>query len=71
MIATASAFPQWLAQAHVAEQRLTTEQRGVLQAAFAFRQRCGADYYSNRLLSHFLLHGNTGLQVAQIACLVG
>jgi len=71
MIATASAFPQWLAQAHVPEQRLTTEQRGVLQAAFAFRQRCGADYYSNRLLSHFLLHGNTGLQVAQIARLVG
>ncbi len=71
MIATASTFTQWLVQAQVPEQRLTADQRGVLQAAFAFRQRCGSDYYSNRLLSHFLLHGNTGLHVAQIARLVG
>src|SRR5579863_3827617 len=61
----------WLAQAQIAEQRLTVEQRGLLQAAFAFRQRCGDDYYSNRLLSHFLLHCNSGLKVAQIARLVG
>jgi hypothetical protein len=71
MIAAASAFTQWLTQARVREQRLTAEQRGLLQAVFAFRQRCGDDYYSNRLLSHFLLHANTGLQVAQIARLVG
>jgi hypothetical protein len=37
----------------------------------AFRQRCGYDYYSNRLLSHFLLHCDSGLKVAQIARLVG
>ncbi len=30
----------------ISEARLTAEQRGVLQAAFAFRQRCGDDYYS-------------------------
>ena len=46
-------------------------QRGVLQAAFAFRRRCGDDYYSSRLLSHFLLHCDSGLKVAQIARLVG
>ena len=34
----------------------TAAQRGLLQCAFAFRQRCGSDYYSSRLLSHFLLH---------------
>ena len=71
MIATASAFTQWLAQAQISEPRLTDAQRGVLQAAFAFRQRCGTDYYSNRLLSHFLLHANTGLRIAAIARLAG
>jgi transposase len=50
---------------------LTAEQRATLQAAFHVRQHCGADYYSNRLLSHFLLHCGSGLQVAQIARLVG
>src|SRR4029077_12155465 len=32
---------------------------------------CGQDYYSNRVLSHFLLHCDSGLKVAQIARLVG
>jgi hypothetical protein len=71
MDVTNGALPQWLSQAQIAEERLTAEQRGVLQAAFAFRQRCGHDYYSSRLLSHFLLHCNCGLKVAQIARLVG
>src|SRR5579872_156751 len=71
MSATDGAFAQWLCQAQVVEQRLTVEQRGLLQAAFAFRQRCGDDYYSNRLLSHFLLHCDSGLKVAPIARLVG
>jgi transposase len=62
---------QWLSQAQIAEHRLTAEQRGLLLAAFAFRQRCGDDYYSRRLLSHFLLHCQAGLKVAQIARLVG
>jgi len=71
MTVTDGAFAQWLSQAQIAEERLTAEQRGVLQAAFAFRKDCGNDYYSNRLLSHFLLHSDSGLQVAQIARLVG
>ena len=50
---------------------MTAEQRGLLQYAFAFRERCGDDYYSNRLLSHFLLHCDSGLKVAQVARLVG
>jgi transposase len=64
-------YAQWLSQAQIAEARLTAEQRGLLQAAFAFRQHCGDDYYSNRLLSHFLLHCAAGLKVAQIARLTG
>src|SRR5271157_2025413 len=71
MVATDGAFSQWLSQAQIAEQRLTAEQRGLLQAAFAFRQCCGNDYYSSRLLSHFLLHCDSRLKVAQIARLVG
>jgi transposase len=71
MSATEGAFAQWLSQAQIAEDRLTAEQRGLLQSAFAFRQHCGDDYYSSRLLSHFLLHCNSGLKVAQIARLVG
>jgi len=71
MTATDGTCAQWLSHAQIAEDRLTAEHRGVLQAAWAFRQRCGSDYYSSRLLSHFLLHGNTGLKVAQIARLVG
>jgi len=71
MTATDGAFAQWLSQAQIAENRLTAEQRDLLQYVFAFRQRCGDDYYSSRLLSHFLLHCNSGLKVAQIARLVG
>src|ERR1700674_4487480 len=71
MSATGGTFAQWLSQAQIAEDRLTVEQRGLLQGAFAFRQRCGDDYYSGRLLSHFLLHCDSGLKVAQIARLVG
>lgn len=71
MIATDDPCVLWLSHAQIAADRLTTEQRGMLQAAFAFRQRCGDDYYSTRLLSHFLLHCDCGLKVAQIARLVG
>ena len=71
MTATDDLCARWLAQAPIATHRLTAEQRGVLQAAFAFRQRCGDDYYSSRLLSHFLLHCDSGLKVAHIARLVG
>src|SRR5229473_7221487 len=71
MSATDGSYAQWLSQSQIAEYRLTAEKRGLLQAAFAFRQRCGQDYYSTRLLSHFLLHCDSGLKVAQIARLVG
>ena len=71
MKATDDRFAQWLSQAQIVEPRLTAEQRGLLLAAFAFRQRCGDDYYSSRLLSHFLLHCNARLKVAQVARLVG
>lgn len=71
MSATDGAFVLWLSQAQIPKDRLTAEQHGVLQAAFAFRQRCGQDYYSSRLLSHFLLHCDSGLKVAQIARLLG
>jgi hypothetical protein len=71
MAASTETFAAWLADAHISEQRLTPEQRGVLQAAFHFRQRQGHDYYSTRLLSHFLLHSGAKLKVAQIARLLG
>ena len=71
MCATDGAFAQWLSQTQIAEDRLTGEQRGLLRYTFAFRERCGNDYYSSRLLSHFLLHCDSGLKVAQIARLVG
>jgi transposase len=63
-------FSDWLSQAQVPETRLTPEQRGLLQAAFCFRQCQGCDYYSTRLLSHFLLHCSSGLKVAQVARLL-
>jgi transposase len=71
MTAASDPFGAWLEQAGIRTQRLTPEQRGLLQDAFAFRQDQGDDYYANRLLGHFLLHCNSGLKVAQIARLVG
>ena len=71
MAAATESFSAWLSEAQIPEWRLTPEQRGVLQAAFRFRKRQGHDYYSTRLLSHFLLHCDTGLKVAQLARLLG
>jgi transposase len=70
MSTTDGTFAQWLTQAGVAADRLTTEQTAVLQAAFAYRQQVGTDYYSTRVLSHFLLHCGCGIPVAQIARLL-
>jgi transposase len=64
-------FAAWLKQARLSEQRLTAEQRAVLQAAFRFRQAQGHDYFATRLLGHFLLHADTGLKVAQLARFLG
>lgn len=71
MTAAQDPFDAWLQQAGIRPHLLTTEQRGLLTAAFAFRQDQGDGYYSNRLLGHFLLHCQSGLKVAQIARLVG
>jgi hypothetical protein len=71
MAAILDTFAQWLTQAQISEPDLTAEQRALLQAAFRFRQSCGSDYCSTRLLSHFLLHCGSGLKVAQLARLVG
>jgi hypothetical protein len=56
MVAAVPDFARWLQDAAVPQAKLTDAQYAVLQAAFAFLQRCGHDYYSIRLLSHFLLH---------------
>ena len=71
MVAAAETFTDWLAQGQVPEARLSPEQRGLLQAAFRFRQQQGTDYYATRLLGHFLLHCSSGLKVATIARLLG
>jgi hypothetical protein len=70
MSAEGSAFAHWLEEAAVPQLTLTAAQRAVLQAAWDFLQRCGRDYYSVRLLSHFLLHCQLGLPVACIARLL-
>jgi hypothetical protein len=70
MTAAPEPFAQWLEQAGIPEHRLSPQQLGLLRGAFAFRQHQGDDYYSTRILSHFLLHAGTGLKVAQIARLL-
>jgi hypothetical protein len=70
MVAATDTFSAWLVQARIPEQRLTLEQRGVLHAVFRFRHTQGDDYYATRVLSHFLLHADTGLKVAQLARLL-
>jgi hypothetical protein len=71
MVAVTDPFTDWLSHARIAAHRLTPDQQAALHAAWHFRQQCGADYYSTRLLSHFLLHSGCGLHVAQIARLLG
>src|ERR1700687_2615902 len=71
MHATTDTFTRWLAQAQISEGSLSAEQQSLLQFVCRFREQQGADYYSTRLLSHFLLHCDAGLKVAQIARLLG
>src|SRR3954465_6392848 len=71
MATTPQAYPEWLEQADIPARRLTPEVRALLHAVFRFRQQQGADYFSTRLLSHFLLHCQCGLKVAQVARLLG
>lgn len=71
MVDASNTFSAWLSQAQVSESRLTPDQRGVLLAVYHFRQHQGHDSYSTRLLTHFLLHCDTGLKVAALARLLG
>ena len=64
-------FATWLDQADIPQSRLTPRVLTLLQAVFSFRQRQGFDYFSTRLLSHFLLNCDCGLKVAHVARLVG
>lgn len=64
-------FASWIERADIPASRLTAQLEALLLAVFHFRQHQGSDYYSTRLLSHFLLHAQTGLKVAQIARLLG
>lgn len=70
MVDASNTFSAWLSQAQVSESRLTPDQRGVLLAVYRFRQHQGHDSYSTRLLTHFLLHCDTGLKVAALARLL-
>jgi hypothetical protein len=63
-------FDQWLKNAKVHRHALSQQQLAVLQAGFGFLQSCGSDYYSLRMLSHFLLNCKARLKVAQVARLV-
>lgn len=67
---TNETFTYWLSQAGLTAERLTGPQQAVLQAAWHFRQQVGTDYYSTRLLSHFLLHCDLGLPVTSLARLL-
>ena len=64
-------FEQWLRGAKVASERLSDQQRAILHAAFQFLQQSHGDYSSARIAGHFLLRCGVGLEVAQIARLVG
>jgi len=68
---TSATFADWLAGAGISEHHLGGEQLNILQAAHRFRQAQGSDYYSMRILGHFLLHAATGLKVARVARLLG
>jgi transposase len=71
MATAALTFARWLQDSAVPDPSLTTPQRAVLEAAFRFLDQRGHDYFSRRLLSHVLLHAQTGLKVAQVARLLG
>jgi hypothetical protein len=64
-------FSRWLSQAEISEQKLTPDQLALLRGAWSVRLRRGDDYYTRRIVGHFLLNSASGLQVSQIARLVG
>lgn len=64
-------FDEWLRDAKIERERLSPDQVALLEASFRFVVCCGGDYYSRRVLSHFLLHCGFGLKVSQIARILG
>lgn len=64
------AFYGWLQEAQLAVEQLSQRQIDVLRAGFVFLEQIGRDYYSLRLLSHFLLHCDL-FKNAQVGRLVG
>ena len=64
-------FEQWLHGAKIRPERLSDQQRAVLQAVFQFLQASDGDYSSSRIASHFLLHCGAGLAPTQVARLIG
>jgi hypothetical protein len=71
MAADGVTFDQCLGDAEIDRGRLTPDQSALLEAGFRFMCGCEGDYYSRRVLSHFLLRCESGLKVAQIARFVG
>jgi hypothetical protein len=71
MLTEATTFTRWVAEARVAKKALTSGQGALLQFAFQFLEHCGRDYYSQRLLGHFLLHCQSGFTIAAVARLLG
>jgi hypothetical protein len=64
-------FEQWLDAGKVSSRRLNDRQSAVLKAAFQFLQQSNRDYASSRIVGYFLLRCGLGLEVAQVARLVG
>jgi hypothetical protein len=64
-------FEEWLQAARVHPERLNDQQQAVLHAAYQFLQGSKGDYSSSRIAGHFLLHCGVGLEVTQVARLVG
>ncbi len=67
----ATDFDQWIRGANIDRHQLSPGQIALLEASFHFICDRGGDYYSRRVLSHFLLHCHSGLKVAQIARVLG
>ena len=64
-------FEQWFEAAEVSPKQLNDQQKNVLKAAFEFLEQGNRDYASMRIVGYFLLRCGLGLEVAQIARLVG
>lgn len=64
-------FEEWLKGGKVRPDQLSDGRRAVLHSVFRFLQKSNGDYSSSRIASHFLLHCDVGLEVTQVARLVG